>query len=411
MKTTFFGLFLILVSACNAQITTDLYLQKNRVDLNHPFNLTIGKAKLIGFGALHGSSKTETTELLLLKNLIENHQLEYYLPETDYSTAHYFQKYIEAGDDNMLKELIIAYGKMVPQEKSIEVYRKWQQLRPLFKENKVQIIGIDKIASYHFSVKHVLSITTSADVWKQRDSLVSLIEDPSTNWNAFYETATGSQLKRFVEDYERNQSSYLEHIADTSQFNHIIKNIKYTYETNYREPIIYSNYLEMKRLYQLESSLHFAHFGVFHIMKSKINNGASFFVRLIENEIYEPSEILSIQGFLTNGSALWNTKYDKEGNYKGYSIRRGFGIGDYWLEYYYRIKELRQNKLSDITLFCLNQENTPYAVDDEFKLVKIKQLLSKSFWEPTAGKNTLDYIDYGILISDSKANVPIEEMK
>lgn len=121
------------------------------------------------------------------------------------------------------------------------------------------------------------------------------------------------------------------------------------------------------------------------------------------------SEVLSIQGYLTNRSVLWN-KMDKNGN-QIYTTKKGFGIGDYWLEYFYKIKDLKKNRLSDITLFYLNRENSPYAETDEFKLVKIKTLLGKSHWYPTKGKNTLDYIDYAILISNSDANRSIEDLE
>lgn len=69
--------------------------------------------------ALHGSSKTEETEIIVLKHFVNIHNLKNYLPETDYSTAKYFQNYIETVDEKLLKELVQEYGVMVPQEISL----------------------------------------------------------------------------------------------------------------------------------------------------------------------------------------------------------------------------------------------------------------------------------------------------
>lgn len=404
--------FLLIFAISNstfAQISEKDYLTNNRIDLLKPHKLEIGEAKIIGLGALHGSSKTETTEIILLENLVKEKNLKFYLPETDFSTANYFQQYIETGDEELLKELVKAYGTMVPQEKSIEVFEKWKVLRPLFLDNEVTVLGVDKISSYKFTVKELIAITKNNSDWKYRDSLKALYSNPETNWTAFYPTSTRQTLRRFVEDFEKNKSAFLKSVIHTTDFNHIIKNIKHTYETRLRKPFIFENYLILKDRYNLDESLHFARFGIFHLMKGKINNSESFFHLLVKNGTYQPNEILTIQGFLTKSSVLWNTKYDKEGNYKGYSIKRGYGIGDYWLEYFHGIKDLKKTKLSDITLFYLNSENTPYNKTNEFKLVKIKQLLSRSFWEPTEDQNTSDYIDYAILISNSEANIPIEE--
>lgn len=403
-------IFIIALSNfCFGQSSFETYLKSNRQDLTQNSLINIDGAKLIGFGALHGSSKTEETEIILLKELVDNHNLKYYLPETDYSTAKYFQHYIETGDEKLLKELVQEYGVMVPQEKSIEVFEKWKEIRPLFLENEVTIIGVDKISSYKFSIKELLSITQENKKWSYRDSLKLQLENSNTVWSIFVNQNLKSLIKAFVEDYEKNKSDYEGFVKDTFSFNHILKNFKHTYVTYAREPFIYDNYIDLNKKYSFDSSLHFARFGIFHLMKSKINNGSSFFSMLIEKGKYSSSEILTIQGFLTKSSVMWNN-FDKKGNLT-YTTKKGFGIGDYWLEYFYKIKDLKRHKLSDITLFRLNNENSPYSKENEFRLIKVKKLLGNSRWHPTKGKNTLDYIDYAILISNSQANRPLKDLK
>ena len=84
------------------------------------------------------------------------------------------------------------------------------------------------------------------------------------------------------------------------------------------------------------------------------------------------------------------------------------GIGDYEKEYFRGIDILKKTKISDKTLFRLNQINSPYN-DGVPNLIEIIMTDEKSNGVDVEGKSTTDFIDYAILISNSKANTPIEE--
>lgn len=391
------------------QASHEAYLNDNRVDLTKTPSIEIGAAKVIGFGALHGSAKTEETEQILLQDLVKHKGLRFYFPETDFCTANYFQEYIESGDEKLLKEIIIEYKQRVPQEGSVEVFNKWRNLRPLFKEFNVRIVGIDKIASYKFSINEIIKLCKNVNN-SYTDSLKLLVENQNTNWTSFAKTQVRSSIQRFVNHFENNKIDYFKNITDTALFNHIIFNLKQTFEQTNRTDVYIVNYENLNNKLNLSQSLQFFRFGVFHIMKSKINNSSTLFSKLIENNIYTSNEILAVQGFLTKSEVLWDLKYDKEGNYSGFTTKAGYGIADYWLEFYKGIKKLKQNKLSDMTLFYLVGADSPYKKADEYELLAIKKLIGKSFWNPENGKTTVDYIDYAIIISNSVANTPIEEL-
>ncbi len=63
-----------------------------------------------------------------------------------------------------------------------------------------------------------------------------------------------------------------------------------------------------------------------------------------------------------------------------------------------------------MTLFRLNTSNTPYS-DGMPDLIEIVMTDDTSNGEAVKGKSTTEFIDYAILIYNSKANTPIEEMK
>ena len=114
-------------------------------------------------------------------------------------------------------------------------------------------------------------------------------------------------------------------------------------------------------------------------------------------------------GYFSKSEVLWNKVYDENGNYVSFKTEKGFGIGDYWKEYFKGIGYLKKNKLSDLTLYKLNNNNTPYAVGTD--LIEVKLFLKASNRKVLKGKSTTDFIDYAVLIENSKNQTPIEELR
>ncbi len=139
---------ILLTSIIFAQSKTD-YLSQNRVDLrNEKPNLTETDFKIIGFGALHGSSKTYEAELNLVKWLLGNDMLDYYIIEANFSQAFFVQEYLETGDEELLKELTYAFQTMVSQEGTIETFNHWKNVRNLLREypeRSIKIIGCSRL--------------------------------------------------------------------------------------------------------------------------------------------------------------------------------------------------------------------------------------------------------------------------
>lgn len=60
-------------------------------------------------------------------------------------------------------------------------------------------------------------------------------------------------------------------------------------------------------------------------------------------------------------------------------------------------------------LFRLNQKDTPYN-DGNPDLIEVVMKKQPSNGAVVKGKSTTEFLDYAVLISGSKANVPIQEM-
>jgi len=417
-KTFVFLLSFVILQSCT-QTKTD-YLEKNRFDLtSSEFDFPQKDFKIIGFGAYHGSAKTEQVEYNLLKSLTKDGTIKYYLPETDFSIGHFFNQYLKTGDTLLLKDLVYHYGTRVPQEKSIETYEKWKKIKKindkLSEKSKLTVVGIDLLVTYKYTSKHLLKIIDfKQNQEKSLQELVNMVKLDTTDFSPNYDSYSKRILRNFVEDYEKNPKEFEKSINDKFIFDHIIQSLKHTFEdfdnSSKREGIIYDNYILLSTLYDFEQKPQFVRFGFFHLEKQREGNNPSFFTRLIENNIYQCEKIISVIGYLTDSRVLWDIVSDDNKKYKTYTTEGGFGIGDYDKEYFLGIENLKKTKISDITLFRLNGKNTLYS-DGIPDLMEIVMEDNKSNGEQVRGKSTTEFLDYAVLISNSKASIPIEEIK
>ena len=412
MKYTYTILLCICCSLLFAQGKNG-YLQNNRFNLNElDFKFPQNDFNIIGFGAYHGSSKTYDAEYALLNSLKSQNLLDYYIPETNYSQAFFFDQYLQNGDEELLRDLVLSYQNIVSQEGTIETFNHWKRIRKLnldTQSKEIKVIGFDIMNEYKYPIKHILYLTESTSDWNQRNNLEQLIQNEDIDISPSNKEVK-IILKNFITDYELNKRIYSQYTTDTVSLNHIIKNISYTLKDKIeREVVIFENYKELSESLDLKNKRQFAKYGFFHIQKEREKNYPSFFTRLIEQNVYPKENIISIIGYLTNSEVLWDKVYDKNGNYISYTTEKGFGIGDYWKEYFKGIKYLKKSKVSDITLFRLNNEESPY--NSRADLIEVKYFMKKGNKKYLKNKSTLDFIDYAILISDSKNQIPIEEFK
>ena len=169
-----------------------------------------------------------------------------------------------------------------------------------------------------------------------------------------------------------------------------------------------NNYKSLYEYFGLKNKKQFFKLGFSHLKKYSDESVGSFFSMLIKNNIYQKNDIITVMGYLTKSKVLWDKRYDN-GVYVGYDIKKGYGIGDYWKEYFRGIKYLKRNSLSDITLFRLNKSNSPY--NNDLHLVEVMYFMKRYDKQRSLKENTILYIDYAILIKNSKEQIPIEELK
>ncbi|MEO9572058.1 MAG: hypothetical protein ABJH82_03190 [Polaribacter sp.] len=413
-------LFLVIIAFISLQSCKQTkvdYLKNNRFDINASnFNFPQKDFKMIGFGAYHGSAKTEDVELKFLESLTKDGTIEYYLPEVDYSTAFYYNKFLKTGDTILLKELVFHNGYHTAQERTIQFYNKWKKLKQindkLPKENKIKVLGIEWVVGYTYTIKHLLEIFKDNKELNTVNDIKNMMALDTVNLYSGHRGLAHKTLKNFVSDYNSNKEMYLNKVKKPDELEYIIKNLNHSFDKNIeREKLIYENYLDLNKIYDFKNNKQFFRVGFFHLEKSRQGKEgyASLFTRLIENNIHTDKEILSVIGFFMDSHVVWDEIYEK-GKYKSYTTEGGFGIGDYEKEYFRGIQLLKDAKISDKTLFRLNLKNSPYA-NKEPDLIEVILQDKKSNTEAVKGMATLKFLDYAVLISNSKASIPIQEMK
>ena len=261
MKNICIYLFTLISISVFSQTKVE-YLENNRFDLeNSSFSFPQKDFNLIGFGAYHGSQKTETTEIALIKSLTKNGAIKYYLPETDFSIAYYFNTYLKTGDTLLLKELVEHYGSRVPQDKSISTYKKWIALKTLNdnlpNKNKLTVLGVDLLVSYKFTAKHLLELlAVKKHSRKSVTDLAKMIQNDTVDYLPFSATYSKKVLEEFVEDYEKNGNEFKNSISDKFSFEHLIKNLKETFvdfdNSTKRERLMFENYTALSAHYQFD---------------------------------------------------------------------------------------------------------------------------------------------------------------
>lgn len=412
------GIILIFLLLQSCATTKPKYLQKNRFDLHEEgFSFPQKDFKILGFGAYHGSAKTEHAELMLLKPLLESQTIKYYLPETDYSIGHYFNLYLETGDTILLKDLVTNYGERVPQERTIEVYEKWKELKKLndqFQDkDRIEVIGLDRLVNYKYLCRHLVGLLASSE--KPVIKVLSLmVQQDTTDFSLSETSAVSRTLQEFMADFENNPNDYDLSEENRFEVEHLVRNLEYSFQfyENDRDKTMLDNYASLSAKYNFDKKSQFLRMGFTHICKSREGDSSYpyFFTRLIEKNIYNRDQVVSVIGYLTASEVVWDEIYDENGDYTGHTKEAGYGIGDYDLEYFRGIEHLKKNKQSDITLFRLNKKKSPY-VETVPDLIEVIMKEDESNGMLVKGMSTLDFLDYAILISNSNAGIPIYEMK
>lgn len=130
------------------------YLKKNNEQIldkvdGKLFDDTFYNSKVVLLGEIHGYAANQKLDQELLKFLNQKNGVKYYIAEMDSTNSHKLNLFLHGStkDQNLLKEVVLAIQKRIPQQSSQELFEKWSDIydynQTLQDSLKISVIGID----------------------------------------------------------------------------------------------------------------------------------------------------------------------------------------------------------------------------------------------------------------------------
>ncbi|WP_291047615.1 hypothetical protein [Empedobacter sp. UBA1574] len=131
------------------------YLAQNKTDVTDSideklFDNDFYKSKVFLLGEIHGYADNQKLDKELLFFLNRKLGVRYYIAEMDSITAKKINIFLEDSlkDRQILKEVVLAIKKRIPQQSSQELFDKWNEIydynQKIADSLKIKVIGIDK---------------------------------------------------------------------------------------------------------------------------------------------------------------------------------------------------------------------------------------------------------------------------
>lgn len=293
----------ISIVGCSNTKTLDVrdYLQINNSSINikdvndfgglELIKEDLNDKKIIFTGENHTLTKDDEVRMKLIKYLQKEININYYLLEWGYSSAYFMNKYLESGDEEILKKIF--YNVEGTAGHNTDDYNFFKDLyefnKTLHEEDKIKVVGIDiehNIKSSYDYIKAIVkdeSLNTEAleKVLISLEDLISYLKtSPKINQDEqmklFYNL--NSNIDVLIDDIKNNKETYVNMFKeDFFGFELVVKNIKakYLHDTAYndaekylstREEQMYENFMVQDK--NIGNGIYFGQFGANHISKS-----------------------------------------------------------------------------------------------------------------------------------------------
>lgn len=326
-------------------------------------------------GEYHGMHLSYKMEEYMAKYFIENYGTKYIILETAVSEGELLNRYLETGDEKLLKTLMAAHTKtMGYNEDKYNLYKFYYELNnKLSDSKKIRFIGID-IEHEPYVTEFYLK-TLIKDLGDPPKVIRDIMEKGKNNSN-FSKKEFADELRKSLED---NEDIYSEYFKDNFPYiNIVIRNLNAAEGGAQREGLIIQNFKDHYEL--LPKGKYYGQLGSFHTSKRiepKEENGEkdiSTFANSINSE-YEP-----LKGKVYTMIYWFVNSYYNDGSGKEQ-------------EFIFKVPYLKGNGSVRV-----------YTKDDKLILSKFIQNMYSKLSKQKYEENINSWGDVFFLIKDSKAS-------
>lgn len=363
-------IILVIISSISTACSSFYYDKESYLELNNTilnlddtldfsgfdiFKSNLDDKKIVLTGELHGISSNELINIKLVKYLKNKINFKYYLMESSYSTAYFINKYLNTGDEEILKSQFKKLdGTYAYSEDKYNFFKELYEFnKGLDEEEKIEVIGIDmeqNLPITYMYLKDTLGnklnndfnvyLNNSISTENYYDELKTKTETLLTNINdneLYYKTLLDSEFEN-VKHVLINLIAY----CDSS--------ITVDDEMQIREDQIYSNFKFFDK--NSKDSKYFGQWGSFHIYNydnnTEENKGQeplkSFAMRLKDDKKYK-DKVISIFYLYNNCTQMRPLGYNN-----GYTE----------IDLNYTSDEFEYYTDSKCYIFNFNQNKSPY---------------------------------------------------
>lgn len=237
---TIFIIGIVFLISNNTYKNEQDYLSKNNAVINleevddfsglEILNKDLNGKKIILTGEAHHLNKNKLIEMKLLKYLKKEVGVSHYLAEASYSSAHFLNKYLESGDENILKNYFEKFeGTIAYNEDFYNSYKDLYEYNQTLPENdRIKLVGIDIEPRANVSHEYIMDVVKDNSILTE--PLKKLLYELK---NLVYRDEEGYRKTIIAcdeaeKDIAINEAKYKEIFKeDFEGFKHVLKNIRY----------------------------------------------------------------------------------------------------------------------------------------------------------------------------------------
>ncbi|GAA0863178.1 hypothetical protein [Paraclostridium tenue] len=348
--------------------------------------------KVVFTGEDHSLNKDNLFKIKMIKYLKKEIGLNYCLDEIPYTSAYFINKYLETGNENILKRVFKNSKDTAFCNK--DDYRSYKQLyefnQTLPKDKRIKILGPDIEHNPKTSLDYIINIIKNKDLCTT--PLKELIINLKNHENSSVDKVNlKTCAEKLLKDITKNEDIYKDIFKEEFEnFSYVLNNIQQMC-ISYLQPhkswnIVRDNYIYENFKYldsKINNAKYFGQWGGFHILQETFydefnKNKIDFFASLLNKDKKYKGKILSIHyGYQNSGVVDKIT-----------SSQIDLILFDDYI-----------NSQDDAILFKLNNKFAPFSsnfiwpFEHKFKAKK--------------DQYTSDYIQYLLMIKDSKVSKPL----
>lgn len=348
----------------------------------------IVKKQLILVGEIHGFDEPAKFDIDFFKFLHKNHNVNHYIAEVDFVQASLLNDFLINGNENILKDVLKKWVVMQGRNnkdyfnKYLELHKYYQQLPD---NDKFEFIGIDRIQDGDLLKSYLKKLYPNI-IPENND----ILENKSI----------GDLIEELNDIYSENPDTLF--ILD-----HLKSNVLYIEDKQNREEVMFQNFSEIYKAYNLEEHKLYGYFGLYHVFQYRINGNHPLASKIRQSDLGLEDKILSINimmndSYMVMPSSQLPEFMRDEGKYTKMPV----SADNMLITYIVGIKDFKRMTPEHYkSLIKMDGKNSPYS--NTVRMNKTIQLLplTDTFEFTDKGK---PYVQYNVFIRNSDWAEPME---